>query len=394
LFVDNLNDSGPGSLRAALEARMPRIVLFRVSGTIEARSDLRIGDPYITVAGQTAPGGGITIKNAQLSIVTHDVVLRFLRIRTGDLVRADRDALSIVRAKNVVIDHCSFSYGVDEVLSVADSTDITSQWNLIAFPLHDSVHSEGPHGKCSLVRGTERATLHHNAYVHCPDRSPHLSAKRTHPPRMQVINNLSYDSGDSAGKIEARDDPNPTPGDYEFRHNLYLPGSKSRSEIDLKNPMLAGSRVFIDGNLGWRRTTQATDSWSLVTLNGQQRSDFQVTMPRLPYAGVVAPAEALENLVLPRVGAVLPFRDLIDTKAVDDVRLRREGWVDTPQQAGGWPNLPGAMPPIDTDADGMPDSWETARGLNPSQADGMSDRDGDGYPELENYLNELVRSAF
>ena len=128
LFVTNLADSGPGSLRAACEAEGPRIVLFRVSGLIELESAIRIRNPYITIAGQTAPGHGICLKNYGLSISTHDVVVRYIRSRPGDLTKKEMDALSIVDARNVIIDHCSTSWSNDETLSVTgDGKDITVQ---------------------------------------------------------------------------------------------------------------------------------------------------------------------------------------------------------------------------------------------------------------------------
>jgi hypothetical protein len=125
ITVTNLNDQGPGSLREALSAKEARTIVFSVSGTIEAKSDLDIRNPYVTIAGQTAPGAGITIKNAQLKILTHDVIVRFLRVRLGDLVRADRGAISVINARNVVPDHLPASWSVDKTVSVADSQNVT-----------------------------------------------------------------------------------------------------------------------------------------------------------------------------------------------------------------------------------------------------------------------------
>jgi pectate lyase len=392
IYVTNLNDSGPGSLRAAIDATGPRTVLFKVSGTINARSNLAIREPFITIAGQTAPGDGITIANAELSIISNDVVIRFLRVRLGDLVVADRDAIAIVNSRDVILDHVSASWGVDEVLSVADSRNITYQWSIIGEPLNNSVHSAGPHGKCSLVRGSESVSIHHNLFANCPDRSPHLSAKRVYPPKMQVVNNVIFDYGDSGTKIEARDDPNPAPGDYDVINNLYMAGPNSRSEIAIK-PMLTGGRIFVSGNLGPRRTSQLGDDWSLVTLDGGEAS-LRVNAASLTLLpNTTAPQIAYDN-VLRYAGAIVPRRDAVDERILEKVRNRQAGWINSQRDVGGWPSLTSGSAPPDTDGDGMPDAWEIAQGLNPADAsDGAAVVRGSVYTKLERYLHSLVEAA-
>ncbi|MHC4670948.1 MAG: pectate lyase, partial [Planctomycetota bacterium] len=121
--VTNLDNSGPGSLRAAIEASGPRIVVFRVSGTIHLQSQLRLTNPYITIAGQTAPGEGICLRDRDFKIrQTHDVVIRYIRSRPGDVTQTEQDAISLDECRNVIIDHCSASWSIDETLSVTGST--------------------------------------------------------------------------------------------------------------------------------------------------------------------------------------------------------------------------------------------------------------------------------
>src|SRR5262249_33074445 len=140
-----LHDSGPGSLRAACEEKGPRTILFKVSGVIELKSKLVVRNPFITIAGQTAPGDGICLKNCSFNIHTHDVVVRFLRFRTGDLLKKEFDSVSIVESENVIFDHCSASWSIDETLSPTKSKSVTVQWCLITGSLDNSCHHKGPH---------------------------------------------------------------------------------------------------------------------------------------------------------------------------------------------------------------------------------------------------------
>jgi hypothetical protein len=176
--VVNLNDSGPGSLRAAVTATDPRIVVFHVSGTIELQSRLQINNPFITIAGQTAPGDGICLKNYDLRVSADHVIIRYIRVRPGDNEAIELDAVWVAKGRNIILDHCSVSWSVDETLSVAAADDelgnVTVQWCIIAESLNCSVHSKECHGYGSLVRGGwgNGFTFHHNLYAHHRGRSP------------------------------------------------------------------------------------------------------------------------------------------------------------------------------------------------------------------------------
>ena len=393
IYVTNLDDQGPGSLREALSAKDARTIVFGVSGTIEAKSDLEIRNPYVTVAGQTAPGAGITLKNAQLKILTHDVIVRFLRVRLGDLVRADRDAVSISNARNVMLDHISASWSVDETVSVADSQNITLQWSIVSEPLNDSVHSEGPHGKCSLIRGSEYVSVYRTLFAHCPDRSPHFSGKRAFQPKMQAVNNLVFDYGESAVKIEAKDDPYQAVGWFDIVGNYFIGGPKSRYEIAVKQT-LYGARMFVAGNIGPHRPGSADDEWKVVKTEGSPRSALEVSSPSLNAIAGTVDAAAARDSVLQFAGSLLPQRDAVDLRIIEDVVQRRTGYVNSQSTVGGWPALASTSAPVDSDGDGLPDQWELALGLDPADpADGRS-TDGNGYTLLENYLNALAAGAF
>ena len=181
LIVSTLKDYAPGerpivgSLRAAIDAKGPRTIVFRVSGTIELKAGLRITEPYVTIAGQTAPGDGVCLKKYNLGVRdTHDVVIRYLKIRPGDVSGKELDGLYVYRSQNVVIDHCSVSWSVDETLSVTGEgcTNVCVQWCFITESLNKSVHGKGSHGYGSLIRTDGDITYHHNLYAHHKTRCP------------------------------------------------------------------------------------------------------------------------------------------------------------------------------------------------------------------------------
>jgi pectate lyase len=181
--VTNLNDPGPGSFRAACIAKEPRTVIFCVSGTIDLQTPIVIENPFITIAGQTAPGGGICLKRSALIVETHDAVIRFLRSRPGNLFGDQMDAISIEgESHHVLIDHCSATWSVDECLSPSGRvSNITVQWCLIGESLNRSVHKKGAHGYGSLVRAIGGVTLHHNLWLKNIARNPRLGGKRGIP---------------------------------------------------------------------------------------------------------------------------------------------------------------------------------------------------------------------
>lgn len=163
--VTNLNDSGVGSLRAAVEASGPRTVVFRVSGTINLTKNLQINNPNITIAGQTAPGDGICLKKYPLIIAANQVIIRYLRVRLGGESGDDSDAVSGRFVSNVILDHISASWSVDETMSVYHCENITIQWCLIAESMYNSNHVKGAHGFAGIW-GSNNSSYHHNLLAH------------------------------------------------------------------------------------------------------------------------------------------------------------------------------------------------------------------------------------
>ncbi|KPL05627.1 hypothetical protein AMJ85_11550 [candidate division BRC1 bacterium SM23_51] len=387
--VTNLNDSGPGSLREAIEASGPRIVVFRVSGTIALKKNLVIRNPYITIAGQTAPGDGICLKDYQLSVNADHVVVRFLRCRPADNMGASIDSLSVSEGERVIIDHCSASWSVDETLSVSSSSPdlktVTVQWCLITESLHDSVHSKGPHGYGSLIRGSWGAaySFHHNYYAHHRARSPLL---------LDFRNNVIYNwHGSSAGYNS--DSDSITKLNYIGN---YLKLGVNSTEGYAYDERCRYSRSYFEGNFYNGR--YPADPWSLVRFSNWTSAEIAAYKQDVPFAvAQVTTDDALTayKRVLRFGGAILPKRDAVDIRVLKDVQNGTGTIIDDEDQVGGWPTLASGAPPVDSDHDSMPDDWESARGLDPNDADdGASDRDGDGYTNVEEYLNSLVPPVF
>jgi pectate lyase len=403
LEVTNLDDGGAGSLRDAVEASGPRIVVFRVDGTIEHHTPLKIEHPYITIAGQSAPGGGITLSGEEVRVQTHDVVIRHLRIRTGDVVPPvdgwdNRDVINFGKPEdlggtyNVVLDHCSFSWSVDETLTTWYQThDVTVQACILSEALFHSKHPEGPHSMGVLISDdSERISLHHNLLAHINGRSPQIAGGSF----ADVRNNVVYNWGEYAGLIKEAG------ARVNFVGNYYRPGPDQGTSWSLNSVKLhtdvAGLELFIDDNIDPICPTGTEDNWDILvwTNNDQPVTDRSMRLGvelAHPATTTYEPADALA-WVLANAGATKPERDSIDARVVADVQDGTGAIIDSPADVGGWITMWQGTPPADGDHDGMPDAWETAHGLDPADpADGAKDRNGDGYTNVEEYLNGLAR---
>jgi hypothetical protein len=389
LLVTNLNDSGPGSLRYACQQKGPRIVVSRVAGIIDLASPIAVTEPNITIAGQTAPGGGVCLRGYGMSISTNDVIVRHLRFRPGDISGKEVDGLSIGGdSRNVMIDHVSASWGVDETLSPSGAiSDVTVQWSIISESLNRSVHSKGPHGYGSLVRAAGGVTLHHNLWAHHTARNPRLGDNYRRPPypTFDFRNNVIYNFGAMCSGMT---------GDIlsaNYVANYIRPGPDSnlnRGIIVFTDT--AETQFFLEGNV-----VEGRPDWTAGRLfdRTEHAGKQLVTLVSGPFAAPAIRASTAAGAfkaVLDRAGATLPERDAVDARIVREVLTRTGGIIDSQWETGGWPVYRAARAPRDRDADGMPDSWELAHGLDPKDpADAARDRDGDGYTNIEEYINSI-----
>jgi len=392
--VSTLNDSGPGSLRAAIETDGPRTVVFDIGGTITLMTPLRIREPRITIAGQTAPGGGITLRGQPLLISADDVVVRYIRSRLGDEQRVEADAITIDRGSRIILDHVSASWSVDETLSIGSRDRVidavTVQWSIIGESLNLSTHAKGDHGYGSLVRGARgaRFTFHHNLWASHRARMPRPGNYLTPDldrvgPRFEFTNNVFYNWGQGHAGYNSDSDP-ATVSTYVFVANAYRRGPDSSGAVIFEEESPLAHAWFEANSLDG---VVPADPWAPVT--GDDTPGYRLTA--LPDWAAPASETAGQAWVsvLAHAGASRA-RDTVDARIVAGVAAGTGRIINSPGDVGGWPDLAPGTPWIDSDGDGMPDAWETANGLDPTSADGTADRNGDGFTHLEDWLNGLV----
>lgn len=392
ILVTTLADAGPGSFRAACEAKGPRIVIFRVGGTITLRQPIIVTEPFLTIAGQSAPGDGICLRAAAFGIATHDVVVRHLRSRLGDESNRESDCIDLLNgARNCVLDHCSATWSIDECLSLSgDVQNCTIQWCLIGESLNQSKHAKGKHGYGSLARANGPVSWHHNLWIHNDARNPRLGDNygRGGSPRFDVRNNVIYNFGGTASGL--------TQGKFEANYvaNYIRPGPSSRARAPITVGDLSDLKFFICDNVFEGDAGLTADNTQFFQPDEYRAQVHIVAQPfAAPPVQAMPAAEALER-VLAEVGATRPRRDPVDARLVEHVRSRTGAIIDSQKQVGGWPALRPGSAPIDTDGDGIPDEWEQRRGLNPRDpADGAKRAEGPGYTYVEVYLNELAAGA-
>jgi len=413
--VTNLNDRGEGSLRAAIEASEPRTVVFRISGTIILESALTIRHPFITIAGQTAPGDGICIRRHPLNIGADNVIIRYLRVRLGDESGNDYDALSSRYCKHIILDHISASWSVDECMSIYHCDSITVQWCIISESMSHSNHIKGSHG-FGGIWGSNYGTYHHNLLAHHSSRNPRMASGCGNTDyRNNVIYNWGYQSLYGGEKNQKGNDqfnfanlnivanyykPGPATNPGELMYRIANPSF--RSEDDHGKWYIAENAV--EGN-----DDVSSDNW-----NGGVQTELSFEKIKLEEPWSSMPilqqkAEEAYKLVLDNAGAILPKRDLTDTRIVEEAKggyatyegktYKREyqvadttkvcGIIDTQEDVGGWPELQSLDAPLDTDHDGMPDVWELKNNLDNTNPDDRNNTDADGYTMLEKYINSI-----
>ncbi len=405
--VTTIEDNNlPGSLRYAVNQKGPRTIVFRVSGTIRLKSSLTIKNGDLTIAGQTAPGDGICIADYPVTIDANNVIVRFLRIRLGDLYKLESDAFGGRNRQNIIIDHCSISWSIDETASFYDNTNFTMQWCIISESLYNSYHSKGAHGYGGIWGGMG-ATFHHNLIAHHSSRNPRFNGSRYHKqPDKEIVdfvNNVIYNWGGNSvyGGEE---------GNQNVRLNYYKPGPATKSSVikRILNPTQDSGtntgygKFYVADNFVFGYPDATSDNWGIGVqgVSNTIKQQIKVDSP-FPIADVTtqSPEEAYE-LVIKYAGAILPKRDSIDLRIIEEVKTgtanfggawgAKSGIIDSQTQIGGWPELKTYNVPVDSDHDGMPDEWEISHGLNPNNPEDRNIVNSEGYTNLEVYLNSLV----
>lgn len=301
IAVENLNDSGPGSLRAATEATGPRIIVFRIGGVIKLKTLLAVRNPSVSILGQSAPDGGITLRGHGMSVMTDDVILRHLRIRPGEESGGD-DAIEFYDAERCIADHCSFEWGDDETCSITGLSDaITIQHCIIAEGLNHAGHSMA--GIC----GGERTTWHHNLIAHCRTRNPRF-ADVTY---CDFRNNVIYNWGDTAmyGEFER----------VNLVNNYFKPGPSTTQKpplFHIGQTTVAPGSLFAQGNVLEGRNEATQDNWLAIAFTRDAKANAPFDAPK---ANTTSAADAYAS-VLDNAGATLPMRDAVDARILESVR--------------------------------------------------------------------------
>ena len=409
--VTNLNDSGAGSLRAAIETSGPRLVIFEVSGIIALESELKIRNNDITIAGQTAPGDGICLKNYSLVISADNVIIRYIRARMGDERAHEGDAISGKGLKNIIIDHCSMSWSTDETGSFYDNENFTMQWCILSESLRVSVHDKGAHGYGGIWGG-QKASFHHNILMHHDSRNPRMNGSRyTGIPEEELVdfrNNVIYNWGGNSGYGGEG-------GSFNFVNNYYRPGPASKHADRIFQPWpdngsntnILGTHgyFFVEGNIVHANTLVSGDNWLGIQPTGGLTdsdvfSDAEFDMGQITTHN----ADDAFDRVLTYAGTSLT-RDDIDLRLTDEIKNGtitylgsitgedKPGIIDSQTDVGGWPNYTSLAAPDDLDDDGMPDDWEDVHGLNKNDgSDGPAYNISSVYTNVEVYMNSLVQN--
>lgn len=405
--VTNVNDSGPGSLRAALAEEGPRIIVFTTGGIINLETKLIIKNPFVTIAGQTAPGDGICIRGEGIRIYTHDIIIRYLRVRPGDIDFGPPnnwgglDAITIANNPgsknipyNIIIDRCSLSWGVDEIIGMwFDTHDVTVQNCIISEALHKSKHTKGAHGMGMLIGyKATNISIHHNLFSSNNQRNPMINGESL----VDFRNNVIYNFERAASHIYV---DKYTPMELirlNYVNNFIRKGPNSRNNHGLVINELAKdrSKIFISGNRSLFVESTDSDNWKMVALeqiNGHKipLSDSHRAIREFPHPSVTTlSAEGAYAYILENAGATLPHRDPIDKKVINDLKNGEGAIVNSRDHVLSWPSYNEGISVKDSDDDGMPDHWEKKYDLDSNDAtDQNSDHDNDGYTNIEEYIN-------
>lgn len=435
--VTNLNDNGPGSLRYGLALSGKRTIVFDVAGTIALSSKLNVTKGDVTIAGQTAPGDGICLKNYTFGIAANNVIVRFIRCRMGDEQKTEDDAMQVMGKgtiyNNIIIDHCSMSWSTDECGSFYGMKNFSLQWCILSESLRNSVHGKGSHGYGGLWGG-ENASFHHNLLAHHDSRNARIDHDYTSKEKgpVSLVNNVIYNwKGNSTYGGESINNTG-TYRKYNFVGNYYKPGPATPSNhiwfIDpttscdnCSNPnktsfpegsVIVPGHFYLSGNSMDGYASMSSDNWTGLSKNNlasQIKSSSVFTYSDNPSYISIQPAQDAFDVVLEYAGASFR-RDAIDTRVSNETKEKKYtytgsngstgGLIDTQTDVNdgtwvnGWPVYDAHGEKIaDSDQDGMPDWFEEQFGLDKTKDDSAVkylDKNG-RYTNLEMYLHYLVK---
>lgn len=436
---DNVNNPTKGMLRYAVNQVGPRTIVFDVSGTIHLKGSLSVSNDDITIAGQTAPGDGICLADWPFAISANNVIVRYIRVRLGNenVSRADGDGghegdgFGGNEQANIIIDHCSVSWSIDECLTFYGNRNTTVQWCLVTNSLNEAGHSKGAHGYGGMVGGG-RTSYHHNLFAHHQSRTPRFCSRDVCPTSKDrptdYRNNVNYNwgklgcygaEGIDINMVNNYYKPGPTTLKHAtgYQERFVAPGPATTPS----SPFNHWAHYHLAGNVntGSSRATQdnflyglwaqvASTSWG-YSVKTKDTINLKVPMP-FAYVTTHKAADAYER-VLDHVGCSL-HRDAYDSIMIHDVRTGTASFTATMSDGStypgiindpndvvykdgtrGYPVLNGTVAPKDSDGDGIPDKWETANGLNAYKASDGNLVGAEGYTNLERYLNALVEAT-
>ena len=418
--VTNLNDSGEGSFRWALTQfpDEPLTVIFTTGGLIELQSNISVKRSNLTIAGQTAPGDGICLRNYSFIVNgasakgNHgNIIIRFIRSRPGGMDKKGLYGFDMENCHDVIVDHCSFSWANEECAALYDTKNTTVQWCMVSEGLYSAGHMKG-NRSFGGVWGGQYASYHHNLFAHLNNRAIRFNGARAHDTialvdyRNNVVYNWANTNACYGGEVNIAGGvsqvniinnyykPGPAaPGELKFVHASYQKeNSKGTGEWFAEGNIMEGESYLTKKN---RRGIDLSEAG--FPSHAIKDQPFAIAEP----IAMQTAREAYES-VLNFAGAILPKRDAVDERVVMETRTGtaigkgvygKPGIIDLPFSVGGWPEYQSGKAPVDSDHDGMPDDWEKKRGLDPANASDRNQKDKSGYTMLEIWLNEMAATG-
>ncbi len=414
LYVTSLEDGETkdvGTFRWAVSQKYPRIVMFKVSGTIHLKRKLSIKSGDLTIAGQSAPGDGICIADQEVTLGADNIIVRFMRFRPGHSdLEAESDAINGRGLKNIIIDHCSMSWSVDECASFYDNKNFTMQWCFIAESLCNTGHSKGAHGYGGIWGG-ENASFHHNLIANHLSRNPRFNGwKRSglkykstlDEERVDFRNNVVFNwgnnssyGGESAGHYNIV-------ANY-FKAGMATPSSKreriTQIDIDKTDSIVPNYGLYyIADNYVFGADEPKGNDWSHVSVKeGVKKKKAKMDKP-FAYTPIMQHTAEASLMAVAVYGGASYQRDAVDQRLAQEVMTGvsrykgsvtgKPGIIDSPEDVGGYPEYKSTEAPVDTNQDGIPDGWLEEH--FPGKL--STDKNEEGYTYLEVYLNSLVEN--